>query len=87
MQRGVRFLEARVLLSQPARKASLMSVAFASFFDEERRDGSLAAARCLLPGFLSCAGNLLRLVLGNGIWVGGIEIEALDDLRFEKSTS
>ena len=36
-------------------------------------------------GFLSCAGNLLRLVLGNGIWVGGIEIEALDDLRFEKS--
>ena len=36
-------------------------------------------------GFLSCAGNFLRLVLGIGIWVGGIEIEALDDLCLEKS--
>ena len=36
-------------------------------------------------GFLTCADNLLRLALGNGIWLGGIEIEALDDLRFEKS--
>ena len=34
-------------------------------------------------GFLSCAGNLLRLALGNGIWVGGIEIEALDTLALK----
>ena len=26
---------------------------------------------------------MLRLALGNGIWVGGIEIEALDDLRLK----
>ena len=37
--------------------------------------------------FLRRAGDLLRLALGSGIWVGGIEIEALDDLCFEKSTS
>ena len=37
--------------------------------------------------FLRRAGDLSRLALGSGIWVGGIEIEALDDLYFEKSTS
>ena len=37
--------------------------------------------------FLRRAGDLLRLALGSGTWVGGIEIEALDDLRFEKPTS
>ena len=116
LQRGARFLEASVLLSQRARKASLMSAqlfAFAFPLARNFATGRLPlvphtrahgcccsqpfASRCarlFLPrgfrrappkfGCLSCAGNLLRLALGYGIWVGGIEIEALDDLRFEK---
>ena len=55
-----------------------------------------AAARNLLlvavRGCSSCrvasaARPQVPLALGNGIWVGGIEIEAVDDLRIEKSTS
>ena len=116
LQCGARFLEASVLLSQRARKASLMSVQLFAFAFPLARNFAMGRlplvhhtrahgcccsqpfasrrARLFLPrgfrrappkfGFLSCAGNLLRLALGNGIWVGGIEIEALDDLCFEK---
>ena len=126
LQHGACLLEARVLLSHGARKASLMSSQLFAFAFPLARNfatgraplvphRSLLAARhprarllllatfrylpravvlaAWLPppapkfGFLSCAGNLLRLALGNGIWVGGIEIKALDDFRFEKSTS
>ena len=42
------------------------------------------AAHFFAPGLLSCAGRVWKLALGSGSWVGGIEIEAFDELCFKK---
>ena len=41
-----------------------------------------AAALFLAPGLLSRAGREWKLALGSGSWVGGIEVESFDGLRF-----